>query len=530
MKINLKFLLLFVLNFLITQNIFALKISEIYFHPDTSIKGEWIEIYNDENKDVDLSGYSLYEGDVGNETERKLKNTFIIKSGEYAIIARDLIQFATDNNYNFNILTTTSTFSLVDAGENLILKNSSKSVVDSVNYKEILKNLKEVQGQSLQIKDGIWGISSKTLGKENILQVNNNTNNATSTTTTTTINIAANTTATTSTTTNTTTNSINNSANVFTPIYSLPRDVIDPPKVYAYAGQTKIVLKNVETEFSGKIFDENKKEFRSGDFYWSFGDGTFSREKNVRKVFKKEGEYTVILEVRWNDIVDTDKIYIKVINPEVNIKINTSPQSRPQGSGPNLGEGGKVVEIFNNSNDEIDLGNFILKREDNMMKTFVLPKNFSILPSRSINLESSVTNFGEDIQRVGIYYPSNVLLKMYPETISNKTESIFVKNNISTTSSVTAYTLKDFQILQKDSLLQGVATGSGAKLASPISLPKFKKKTIYKNNFTQKVATNTNQAMISISASTDSNVVANNKIILEKPKSFFQNFKESLGF
>jgi PKD repeat protein len=317
----------------------------------------------------------------------------------------------------------------------------------------------------------------------------------------------------TSTNASTTTTNTSNTNTIFTPIYSLSRDVIDPPKVYAYAGQNKIILKNVETEFLGKIFDENKKEFRSGDFYWSFGDGTFSREKNVRKVFKKEGEYTVILEVRWNDILDTDKIYIKVINPEVNLKIESG-----------------AINIYNNSNDEIDLGNFVLKREDNMMKTFVLPKNFSILPSRSINLESSVTNFGEDIQRVGIYYPSNVLLKIYPEISSNSPQNSFSNNQVVATSSLSAYTLKDFQMLQKDNLLQGVATGSGAKLAKPISLPKFKKKTIYKNNFTQKIATNTSQAMVPISASTDNSIVANNKIILEKPKSFFQNFKESLGF
>lgn len=502
MKKFFTFLFFLFLQMISLQDISALKITEIMFNPTGSdANREWVEVFNDTSGVINFADYKFNEANVDHRIAEV--GDINLNSSEYAVVVQNVEKFKTDfPNYNGKIFT--SSFSLLNTGELLQFKDSSGNVLDSVNYGGVTIS----EGQTWQTSNGnfVGASPNPGTGSQTVTE-NTNTNNASTTTATTTTTVA------TSTNASTTTTNTSNTNTIFTPIYSLLRDVIEPPKVYAYAGQNKIVLKNIEIEFSGKIFDENKKEFRSGDFYWSFGDGIFSREKNVRKVFKKEGEYTVILEVRWNDIVDTDKIYIKVINPEVNIKIESG-----------------AINIYNNSNDEIDLGNFILKREDNMMKTFVLPKNFSILPSRSINLESSVTNFGEDIQRVGIYYPSNVLLKMYPETISNKTESIFVNDNIATTSSISAYTLKDFQMLQKGDLLQGVATSSGAKLASPISLPKFKKKTVYKNNFTPKIATNTNQVMTSISASADNSIVANNKIILEKPKSFFQNFKESLGF
>jgi len=75
----------------------AIMISEIMFDLEgTDENREWIEIYNNEDKAVDLTGWKLYEAETNHRLTLK-QGSAVIESKEYAIISDNSEQFIEDN-------------------------------------------------------------------------------------------------------------------------------------------------------------------------------------------------------------------------------------------------------------------------------------------------------------------------------------------------------------------------------------------------------------------------------------------------
>jgi len=121
------------LIFLIAKSVNAIVINEIMYNPDgTDTSREWIELYNNEALDVDISEWKLYENDV-NHGLTVSQGDLVIPSNEYAVITDNADSFLLDYP-DFNKTLIDSAFSLTNLGELICIKDSSLTLVDCVDY------------------------------------------------------------------------------------------------------------------------------------------------------------------------------------------------------------------------------------------------------------------------------------------------------------------------------------------------------------------------------------------------------------
>ena len=121
------------LVFLIARSADAIVINEIMYNPDgTDTSREWIELYNNEALDVDISEWKLYENDV-NHGLTVSQGDLIIPCNEYAVITDNADSFLLDYP-DFNKTLIDTTFSLGNLGELICIKDNSLTLVDCVDY------------------------------------------------------------------------------------------------------------------------------------------------------------------------------------------------------------------------------------------------------------------------------------------------------------------------------------------------------------------------------------------------------------
>lgn len=169
-------------------------INEIMYDPPGSDPGsEWIEIYNEDDYDVNISCWKFFEGDTNHVLT--FEGSTIILSESYAVISNDGDNFLAKYPDHDGIVID-STFSLSNNGEYIALKDCDLNVVDEITFNSSLGG----NGNNKTIEkyvDG-WGESQSyggTPGSENIILT------STTTTTTTTSSTTSTTTSTTTTTT-----------------------------------------------------------------------------------------------------------------------------------------------------------------------------------------------------------------------------------------------------------------------------------------------------------------------------------------
>jgi uncharacterized protein YneR len=142
----------------------AIQISEIMYDPAGSDSGhEWVEIYNNESIDTNLTGWKFLES--GTNHGITLENgSWILGVGKYAVIADDANTFLSDySNYNGTLFD--STFDLSNSGEELVLKNSSLAVRENITYNSTWGAAGN--GNSLQRFNGSWCEAGPTPGAQN---------------------------------------------------------------------------------------------------------------------------------------------------------------------------------------------------------------------------------------------------------------------------------------------------------------------------------------------------------------------------
>ena len=171
-----KFILLSLMVFFLTlQSVSALIISEVMYAPEENENyNEWIEIYNDENSDVDLNNWSLcgkelLEGYVAHsDGSLNSEEGLILSSGEYAIISDG--GSGTEIYSNFNIDSSSLALhvdasslcsGLSNSGDEISLEDGTGNIVDNFDYEPNLGALDN--GNSLQFENNWFNSGSRKI-------------------------------------------------------------------------------------------------------------------------------------------------------------------------------------------------------------------------------------------------------------------------------------------------------------------------------------------------------------------------------
>lgn len=380
----------------------ALQITEIQYDPaGTDTDREWLEIYNDTAGTIKLTDYKFFEANTNHGIVKTTDENVL--TGEYVILAQDLAKFKVDNPGN-NLKVFTSSFSLSNSGEVLSLKDKSLNIIFTIDYTNYL--ISTGNGATINFKNGSTA-----------------TNTGTSTTTSTTTTIA------TQSATSTT-----SAGDYAQPTYFGRSYYPDSEKILVNAGKNLVGIMGQELSFSGNAKTGENRELASPTYFWSFGDGASAEGKKAKHEYKFTGEYVAVLEVYANGNRETDRIYVKITDPDIKLSLITKN---------NL----PAVSIMNNSIYEIDLGNLFL---NSSTTRYSLPKNFSILPKRNIDVAFEICKFATSTSGVFLSLENGKKLSEYflaatpTLTFSLATTSITNNSFLQNSSSTKTFVRKKF--------------------------------------------------------------------------------------
>lgn len=403
------------LLFLVFLSIFRIAragviINEVQISPTA---GRFVELYNQDNAEVDLTDWYLQRKTAsGGSFSSLVTKTYFenkkIGPKEFFVISKSSLS-------NSNLVVDSLTLTESNA---IQLKNQNSDVVDKIAWgdsNECDSNSPDnpTEGNSLQLVNNSWLISSPTIGFANKgSDIDNDSNISQQSTVKDKIPLTK--------------------TRTIEPSMKLDILVNNP----AYAKQAILFQSNILGYLNEKVV--------LGKLYWNFGDGTsFEQVNNFEKFYKTyfyPGEYSLSLEYYSNvskyvpDIVES--MTIKVIPIVVSISRVGNPDDF-------------FIEIANNSNFDIDISKWTLS---SMNKNFIFPKNSIILAKKEMRISDKITGFvfGDKYdlklkmpngEIVHDYISSNVVpksinqntfkksLNNIPENIENQKETENIENN-----------------------------------------------------------------------------------------------------
>lgn len=437
-KVLLKLLGIFAVFFFYMDIGLAAMISEIQFDPAGSdTDREWIEIFNDSNSIIDLTTYKFFENNTNHGIDI-LSGDKNVSSGEYVVLVQDLNKWKADYPA-FSGKIFKSSFSLSNSGESLSLKDKDGNMVNTVNYNPVSTGA----GNGLTINlnsDGSYAKGAATPGTGNLVvgtgttDTGNTNNNSTTTTATST-----------QTTSTTTTSGTQDAGGFSTPIYYYRSYYPESQKIYVYAGENQLGVSGADIFFNGKAVTGDNRSADSPSFFWAFGDGETAEGASVHHAYKFPGEYVVNLEGYSNGAKNEDRIYVKITDPSLSISLNQV-------------SGEKVVQISNQSKDQVDIGGYYVKSSGGEFeKVSLIGKRLTILPHKTTTLSQDLLKFATGTTFVSLAYNSGKVISEFNfvSLKATKTNSPIIKNVFATTTanvSIKVFTKEDFEKLSTSSL------------------------------------------------------------------------------
>ena len=296
---------------------------------------EWLEFFNSDSGEVDLSGWKL----VAEDGSPDIDLFGIIVAHGYFLLERSsdevLPTITADIVYPYKN-------ALSNSGEKLFLKNSSGAIVDEINALAGWQAGDNNTKDTMQKSGGSWITASATPKTINFGSNESNVSTQPPETT-------------------------NSSAVI---------SYAPPPSIKAFAGEDRTIMAGSEIYFlasalgaDGENLEENTR------FWWNFGDGESKEGRAVFHVFQIPGTYTVGLHVSTGIYAASDYAIAKVELNKLEIK-NVI-----------LGEDG-FVSIANLAKFGVDIGGWIL---DDGTAKFIIPAFTKIGPESQVALPNNIT-------------------------------------------------------------------------------------------------------------------------------------------
>lgn len=170
---NLSFIKINVIEINVFRN--DIVINEIMYSPSSN-QPEWIEIYNQSNKQINLKNFTLADKSIKNTIE---VNNFFINPYEYLVIAKDSTIIS---HFEIDKLIVSNFPSLNNLEDNIVLLDSLNRVIDSVYYFSSWggntgKSLERIDVEKASNEKNNWGSCidsmNATPGKQNSIAIKN---------------------------------------------------------------------------------------------------------------------------------------------------------------------------------------------------------------------------------------------------------------------------------------------------------------------------------------------------------------------
>ncbi len=333
---------------------------------------EWVEVFNDSNESIDLSGWRFYEADV-NHKLKLFQGNSTLPALEYAIIADNPEKFLVDNS-SFSGVVFDSSFSLKNTGETIVLRNADLIDIDSVTYSS--EQGAKGNGNSLQKTDGGWIATTPTPGSSSLevgfpsVQVDNQ--------------------------------SSSEEAQVKE---SLPPVVtsggswpVEPQIFTRVKTAPKVAVVGADVLFEGDTLGLKKEPLEGARYLWTLGDGGTKEGQKIFYHYNYPGKYIVVLNASSGTYSASDRVVIEAIPADVEIS--------SVGVGSN-----SFVEIYNKTKYELNISWWRLRASSEI---FTIPKDTIILPESKIIFPSQHTEFeiktGDSVE---LLYPNGVVAHPY---------------------------------------------------------------------------------------------------------------------
>jgi len=362
-------------------------ITEIMYDAEGSDTGkEWIEIFNDGDQTVNLSGWKLFEADINHKInpEEEEGGSLDLPSNSFGIIVNSVDKFR-ENYSSFSGIIFDSAYSLSNTGETLIIRDGDLSDVDNVTYSSDWGA--NGDGYSLQIIENDWVSANPTIGSANssvsedfdIEEDDDNTD----------------------------------SEDI------IESSFFEEKQIYANAGKDKNVIVGADSMFSGLAFGFEDEVLKNSRYIWSFGDGNSGEGKNVLHNYSYPGEYVVVLNISSGEYSASDRIIVKalpvdIIISEVDIENN-------------------FIELYNKSEHELNLSWWRIKSGNEF---FTLPRDTIILSNRKVKFSPQTIGLNiNNINQIFLLYPNGMKAYYYDPYVLNEIEIVQMSSNSNQNSS-----------------------------------------------------------------------------------------------
>ncbi len=372
------FTCIFVLAFfLLTAHIAsaAVRISEIMYDPSgTDSNHEWIEIENDGDTSIDISGWKFFENN-SNHTLTSVAGGTTIAAHGFAIIAENAAVFQTDYP-QFGGVLFDSVFSLSNIGETLTLKDSTGVVINEAIYTS--SPGANGDSNSLYGSQSTWSAGLATPGAP--VQTNTNEGNGEGENDS---NSDGN-----GDTTGTGNDQTENQ-NIAGGGLATPANTTTKTSAEKAKAQKKIIAKIVlpietilfdaNAIFTAKITGTDGNPLLRGNIFWNFGDSESIFTKNVdpvTHVFSYPGRYVVTLQY-FENYYDREPKSIDRATVIANV-----PKME-------FLDDGLTLSLKNTGKTEVDISGWIV---DDGTGNFIFPKSTILLAGSMLILEKKKLN------------------------------------------------------------------------------------------------------------------------------------------
>lgn len=381
----------------------SVRISEIMYDPPSGdTNHEWIEIQNDSDTEVDISGWKLFENN-GNHTLTLLSGVTSIPAHGFAIIADNATTFQSDWP-TFAGTLFDSAFSLSNTGETISIKDSSGNIVDEATYSSA--SGASGDGNTLSGSESVWVSSIPTPGNEPSAEQSaeqsndNNDNNENSDDT-------GNDTA--------ETDNNTNAENVST--------ITGVEDLSTIKTQKKITAKvivpiganyfDASIKISASVVGVSGKPMDHGYIMWNFGDGEMYTSVNTDPsvhVYAYPGRYVVQINY-FEHYYDTFPVaearaIISIIPPKIEFT-----------------DDGLALSIKNTGKTESDISNWSISAtpSDHSVvfpkNNFTFPQNTYLLAGSTVILEKKKNGIPQDAAKYYLMYPNMLVATTTSEVI-----------------------------------------------------------------------------------------------------------------